>query len=129
MKKDFPLLLLRLTFGGLMFWNHGLGKIAKIDNAIILFPDPLGVGAEFSLYLAIFAEVICAVFIVLGLLTRWAAIPLVFAMGVAAFSVHLNDSLANKEHSLLFLTAFLAILILGAGKFSLDQLLRPRAKF
>jgi len=87
------------------------------------------VGAEFSLYLAIFAEVICAVFIVLGLLTRWAAIPLVFAMGVAAFSVHLNDSLANKEHSLLFLTAFLAILILGAGKFSLDQLLRPRAKF
>ncbi len=129
MKKDFPLLLLRLTFGGLMFWNHGLSKFAKLDNAIIVFPDPLGVGADFSLYLAILAEGICSALIVIGLLTRWAAIPLVITMGIAVFVVHLNDSLANKEHALLYLTAYLVLLILGAGKFSLDKLIRPKAKF
>ena len=129
MKKDLPLLLLRLTFGGLMFWNHGLSKFGKIDDAIILFPDPLDIGANYSLYLTIFAEGICAVFIVIGLLTRLASIPLVITMGVAAFVVHLNDSLANKEHALLYLAAFLCILMLGGGKFSLDNQFRSKAKF
>ena len=129
MKKDFPLLLLRLAFGGLMFWNHGLGKFAKLDNAIIMFPDPFGIGSEFSLYLTLFAEGVCSLLLVVGLLTRWAAIPLTITMGVAVFVVHLNDSLANKEHAILYLTAYLAILILGGGKFSLDSVIRPRAKF
>jgi putative oxidoreductase len=50
-------------------------------------------------------------------------------MAVAAFNVHLSDPLSVKEASLLFLTAFTIILLQGAGKYSLDNLIRPKAKF
>ena len=124
--KDFLSLLMRLVFGLLMIFNHGIPKINKIDNAIIIFPDPLGVSPEISLYLAIFAEVLMAFFVVMGLLTRWSVVPLIFTMAVAAFVVHSGDPLKEMEMSILYLTAFIAIGIQGGGKYSVDFLLKKR---
>ena len=69
--NDLGLLLLRITFGGLMLLNHGLGKMDKLlAGGDIKFADPIGLGMEISLQLTIFAEVICAGLLVLGLFTR-----------------------------------------------------------
>lgn len=38
----------------------------------LAFPDPLGVGSEISLILAIFGEVFCSVLLIFGLLIRLA---------------------------------------------------------
>lgn len=127
--KDFSLLILRLVFGGLMFINHGLPKFDKLDKTPIRFPDPLGVGSEISLYLTLFSEGLCSVLLVLGLFSRWVSLPLLFTMGIAAFYIHLSDPLDSKEASLTYLAAYLIILAFGPGKFSLDKLIRPRAKF
>ncbi|MCT4624457.1 MAG: DoxX family protein [Schleiferiaceae bacterium] len=127
--KDISLLILRFVFGGLMILNHGIPKLDKLSQNPIKFPDPLGVGAEYSLYLTLFGELICPVLIVIGLFTRWVSIPAAITMAVAAFNVHLSDPLSVKEASLLFLTAFTIILLQGAGKYSLDNLIRPKAKF
>jgi putative oxidoreductase len=127
--KDFSLLVLRVVFGGLMIFNHAMPKFEKLGKPPIKFPDPLGVGSDISLYLTLFSEGLCSVFFVLGLFSRWVSLPLLFTMGIAAFYVHLSDPIDVKEASLTYLASYLIILAFGPGKFSLDKLIRPRAKF
>jgi len=119
---DISLLLLRLTFGGLMLLNHGLPKLNKLmAEGPVKFADVLGLGATNSLRLAVFSELICAALLILGLFTRWASIPLVITMLVAIFMVHGGDPLADKEHAILFLVPFIILIIKGAGWYSLDE--------
>ncbi len=121
---DVILLLLRITFGGLMLVNHGWGKMGKFfADAPIKFGDPLGIGMEATLGLAVFSEVICAGLLVFGLFTRWAAIPLVVTMLVAVLIVHGADPLAKKEMAILYLIPYFALAWKGAGQYSLDYLL------
>lgn len=118
---DFSLLLLRLTFGGLMLLNHGLPKLNKLmAEGPVKFADIMGLGAANSLRLAVFAELACAALLILGLFTRWASIPLVITMLVAVFMIHGGDSLADKEHAILFLIPYIILMIKGAGWYSLD---------
>ncbi|GLR19624.1 DoxX family protein [Portibacter lacus] len=124
---DIASLALRVCFGATMLVGHGWGKFLKlIDGGPIKWADPIGLGPELSLGLASFAEVLCAGFLVLGLFTRLATIPLIITMLVAIFVVHLNDPFGKLESPLMYLTAYLAILLLGAGKFSLDHILKRR---
>ena len=67
---DLAALLLRATFGGLMLIEHGLGKVERLSAEPIRFADPLGLGAELSLQMAIGAEVVCAALLVLGVASR-----------------------------------------------------------
>jgi len=129
MKKDLASLILRLTFGGTMLFGHGWSKFMKfIGERPIKWADPLGLGPEVSLALASFAEVFCAGALIIGLFTRLASIPLIVTMLVAIFIVHINDPFAKIEFPLMYLVAYLAILLLGSGKFSLDYLIRKKKK-
>ena len=120
--NDWALLLLRLTFGGLMVINHGWGKLQNLfGDDPIQFADPLGVGMTASLGLTVFAEFVCGILIVLGLFTRLATIPLIVTMLVAAFIIHWSDPFANKEMALIYLAAYTALFLMGAGKFSVDH--------
>jgi putative oxidoreductase len=122
---DIALLLLRLTFGGLMLVNHGWGKLMKFfADEPLKFGDPLGLGAVPSLVLTTFAEAGCALLIVIGLFTRWATVPLIIAMFVAAFVVKMGDSLKEMEMALLYFFAFVAIGLAGPGWYSVDAQMR-----
>lgn len=122
---DTASLLLRLTFGFLMLLNHGWGKFMRFfEDGPVKFGDPLGIGTELSLGLAVFAELFCAGLLVLGLFTRLATIPLIITMAVAAFIVHINDPFSRMESALLYLTVYIVILLLGPGKFSLDRMIK-----
>jgi putative oxidoreductase len=123
---SFALFLLRVGFGSLMLVNHGLGKLMKFSILSRTFTDPFGIGSTTSLALTIFAEFFCAAFIVLGLFTRLAAIPLVIAMSVAFFMAHnmnYKSGPGGGEPALLFLIVFITLLIAGPGKASLDRLI------
>jgi putative oxidoreductase len=118
---DISLLLLRLAFGGLMIINHGWGKLEKLLGAgPIKFGDPIGLGAEVSLSLAVFSEVVCSALLVVGLFTRWASVPALITMLVAAFVVHGGDPIGDRESALLFGTAYLVLLLMGPGRYSFD---------
>ncbi|MCF6402737.1 DoxX family protein [Chitinophaga filiformis] len=119
---NLALLVLRVVFGGLMF-THGLSKLKGFSQMVDKFPDPLHVGQTVSLSLTIFAEALCAALVVVGLLTRLAAIPLVFCMVIVVFVVMKNAPLSQMEMGILFLAAFTAILFAGPGKYSLDHLI------
>ncbi len=120
---DIALLLLRLTFGGLMIYGHGWGKMLRLfGDGEIRFADPFGLGPVASLALAVFAEVLCAFLITIGLFTRWAVIPLIVTMLVAFLVVHIDDPFNKMEKALLYLIPYVAIWLAGPGKYSIDQL-------
>jgi len=119
------ILLLRLFFGGGMLIGHGWGKLMRFGELFGEFPDPLGISSGASLIGAVFAEVVCAALVTLGLFTRAALIPLIFTMTVAAFMVHQADPFfgpgRSKEMAVCYLVAYIVLFLTGPGKFSLDK--------
>lgn len=95
----------------------------------------LGIPALFG-FLAIFAEFFGSLALVVGLLTRPAALGIGTVMVVAALTVHLPnvffmDWLGNQqgegfEYHILAAGIALALLVKGAGTLSLDRLLIGR---
>ena len=122
--KNLGLLVLRVWLGLSMLLLHGWPKVEKYAGMSQGFPDPLGVGPAMSLNLAIFSEVLCAVLLVVGLAARLATIPLVITMAVAFFAVH-GGALTGEqsgEMAFIYLAGFVALLIAGPGRHSLDHL-------
>lgn len=126
MIQDTAQLLARLLFGGTMLIAHGLPKLMGFSLKMASFPDPLGVGNSLSLGLTIFAEVLCAGLLALGLFTRWVSVPLAITMGVAAFIVHAGDPWNKKELAFVYLVGYIICGLLGSGRFSLDFLIRKK---
>ena len=119
---DIVLLILRIGVAALML-THGLPKLQiLLAGGEIQFPGVMGLSPAISLSLAVFAEVIASIFILFGLATRLAAIPLIITMMVAVF-IHANDPFATKELGLLYIFLYIPLLILGSGKFSLDAVI------
>ena len=123
---DTGLLFLRLCAGGLMLFSHGIGKLELLGQDPIKFADPLGLGETLSLWLALGAEIVCAILILLGLATRIAAVPLVITMLVAALIVHGADPFMKKEFALVYGVIFTTLMFTGPGKYSLDAFIEKR---
>jgi putative oxidoreductase len=125
---DLGLLLVRLILGiVLMFhgsqklfgWFDGPGMegfteyLTKLD-----IPMP-----EASAYLSAITEFAGGALLVLGLLTRLVAVPVVVNMLVAVVAVHAHEFAAAKggmEYALMLCVVALAIVFTCAGRFSLD---------
>src|SRR5882762_3493269 len=107
---NLAILLLRVSFGLILFIDHGLAKLTHFSNQEAIFFDPFHIGHRWSLVLVIFAEVFCSILLVLGLFTRFAALVLVISMATAAILFHRGQSLSLHEPALLYLTVFFSIL-------------------
>jgi putative oxidoreductase len=114
------LFLLRFTFSAMML-SHGIPKLLNLIQGTLMKSDPIGIGVLATTILVVIAEAICPMLIIIGYKTRLASIPVIITMGVAAFIVHGADPISMKEKALLFLFAFVAIALLGAGKHSVDR--------
>ena len=120
---NIALLFLRITIGVFML-THGFGKLTMLfDGGPVQFADPIGIGPVASLTIAVFAEFVCSLFLILGAATRLAVLPLIITMMVAGFIVHAGDDFFVKEKAFLFLVVFITIAIAGAGKISVDNLI------
>lgn len=117
---NIALLLLRCVFAFLMVANHGFPKLQKILNGNITFADPIGIGEPASLILAASAETLASIFLLLGLFTRIALIPLIVTMIVATFIQNAGEGLGQIELGLLYLTGFIALILTGPGNYSVD---------
>jgi putative oxidoreductase len=117
------LLILRLWLGLTMLLNHGASKLKGFSDMADKFPDPLGVGHHASLGLAIFAEVVASLLLIMGLATRFPALVLLINMAVAFFVVHKGG--LSGEHSgelaFIYLAGYTTLLLAGAGRISVDQ--------
>ncbi|EMI17756.1 DoxX, partial [Rhodopirellula maiorica SM1] len=114
------LLVLRVAFG-LFMLVHGIQKVMGFSAMSDAFPDPIGMGSQLSLIMAIAAEVGCSLLLILGLGTRLALLPLAFTMVIALFLVHGADPWKVKELAAIYLTTYVALFITGPGEYSLDH--------
>ncbi len=128
---DLGLLILRLASAGAMLWLHGRGKLMDLrdfDKAAQKFHAVMGTAnvslnaAKVSLGMAVFAEVLCAGLLILGLFGRFAALALAVTMGVAFVMVHKMalTGAGNGEMAFLYLVPFVTLFFTGPGKFSVD---------
>lgn len=121
--KSIVLLFARIIFGAL-FLSHGIAKMQLYSEIPYTFPDPIGIGSTLSLWLALFAEILCSLGFILGALFRICLIPMIFTMCIAFFIIHAGDTLAAKELSLMYLTIFALLFITGPGRYSVDGILK-----
>lgn len=115
---NFAMLLLRLGVGLLMLMQSGMYKLTHFSDLSAKFYNFLGMGPQASLVLTIFAEVFCSFFI-----TRLAVVPLIITMCVAFFGAH-NGNVQEGSAALLYLFAYLVLLLLGPGRVSVDGMIK-----
>jgi len=120
---DLGLLVLRVCLGFSLFWCHGLSKITGFSHMAEHFADPLHIGMKATLLLAIFAESLCALLVIVGLGTRWAALIIAIDVGSAFAFVHKFHltGQGSGELAYAYLVVMLVLFITGAGKYSVDR--------
>lgn len=118
----FSLLLLRVSTG-LLILMHGIPKLEHFNEMSLVFGDPLHIGSELSLILVIFAEVGCAVFLIVGLFTRLMILPLLIEMVVILLKIHNHSPFHMQELDWHYLIACIIILVCGPGKVSVDGMI------
>ena len=122
---DWALLALRI-FVGVGMLTHGFPKLMMLLSGKIEFINFFGIGEKTSLILAVFAEVLCSLFVLMGLFTRFIVFPLIITMLVAVFVVHNNDPFAKQEMALLYLFHYLLIFVAGPGSISIDRMINRK---
>jgi len=120
LQYNIGLALLRILPSAMLL-THGIPKFQKLISGNFEFGDPIGIGATPSLFLAVIGEFVCPILIIVGFKTRWMALAPAVTMLVAGFIVHAADPFGTKEKAFMYLVFFIAIILLGPGKFSIDK--------
>lgn len=125
---NLAILILRLCLA-VVFISHGL------QVAFGLFGGPditgfskmlAGLGFKFPFvwaYIAAYTQLIAGLFLVLGFLTRFAAVSLFIFMLVAAIKVHLSNGFflqsGGFEYNFVLICICIVLILVGSGKFSM----------
>ena len=123
--QDLGLLIFRITVSCFMIGNHGLPKLLRLfGNEPITFYPFLGLSPNISLSLAVFAEFICAIAVIVGFYTRFASVFLFVTMFVAAFVVNVGKPFSDRELALLYMVSYLTLIFTDARRYSLNEFLK-----
>ena len=130
-RPSFGPTILRIA-AGVVFLMHGLQKLSGGGiEGTTGFLNGLGIpAAEILAPVLIAAEIGGGIALILGLLTRFAAIALAIDMTVALLTVHLPNGFfvadGGYELVLLLLASCLSLVVTGAGALSADGVIAPR---
>lgn len=124
--NDLGKLLLRLSVGGLMLF-HGIHKLKSGLGFIEKTLVDAGLPAYLS-YGVLLGEVLAPLLIILGVLSRPAALLEAFVMVAAIYLVHAGELFSLTKHGghalelqFLYLLGSLAIVFLGSGRYSVSR--------
>ena len=128
------LLILRVSFGSMMLFGHGLGKLQNFNDisASGNFPVPGSLSflsPTVVLFIAVLAEFFGSLLIILGLGTRLATASWIAVLGGAAFLTHQADPIfakagPSKELALVYFFVAIVLLIIGSGRYCVDKLIK-----
>ena len=125
-RVPYTLLALPLRIAvAIVFWRSAMTKLANFDAALALFADEYRVPLlppDIAAYLALAIELTTPVLLVLGLMTRVAALVLLGMTAVIEIFVYPQ---AWPTH-IQWAAMLLVLLCRGAGGLSLDRVLRRR---
>ena len=122
---DWALLAIRI-FVGLGMLTHGFPKLLQLLGGSHDFINFFGIGSKTSLVLAVLAEVLCSLFLILGLFYQICFYSLIITMLVSVFMVHGNDPFAKQEMALLYLFHYILIFVADPGSISIDRMINRK---
>jgi putative oxidoreductase len=127
---DYGLLIIRLVLGTIML-VHGSQKLFTFGySGVAAGMGQAGLPApQIAAALIIAAEFGGGLALIAGLLTRFSAASIAFAMAVASIQVHLPNGFFapnGYEYTLMLAGAALGLALTGPGRFSLDALIARR---
>jgi len=117
------------VFTGVLLIHHGYEKLANIENFANAFVRPLHLPFPIALsYIAAFSEIVGSWLLITGLFTRLGALAIMGTISVAiyhaivinGFNIYLLELLG------LYFAAAAAVLSIGPGRFSADELIVRR---
>lgn len=136
-------LVLRLVIGG-GFMQHGFAKLLRGPEMFAGILAAIGVPApELMAWLTVAIEILGGFAVVIGAFVTLASIPMIVVLLVATFTVHLpygfssiklqsvHNGIAHfgqpgYECDLLYLAGLLALMLYGAGPWSVDDAIAQR---
>ena len=119
---DFGVLILRVFAGLSLAYAHGWGKLPPPEQ-FVKGVTSLGLPAEMA-WLTTLTELFGGLALAAGFATRPVALAMAVNFSVAGFGFHAADPYGRKELAFLFLAIALMFLFVGAGRFSVDRLLK-----
>ncbi|MBK4992480.1 DoxX family protein [Pseudomonas sp. S37] len=117
------LLFMRITAAFLLLFIHGLPKLLDWSGELQRIEDPFGLGAPLTLGLAIFAEVLCPLLLLLGIAARLACLPVLAVLLVALVVVHPDWTLEQGQFAWLLVALYGGLALTGPGAYSLSALI------
>jgi putative oxidoreductase len=133
LNKDLGLLLLRILIGILMafYGIHKLNHFTEFASSDFWQSDVslFGLTGKIPLALTIFAELFCSCFLIFGIFTRFALLPLIFCMGfivvtIAKFKIITDgDNGFEFNQAFIYLVIYIVLFFTGPGKYSIDNFL------
>lgn len=120
------LLFMRVMAALLLLFIHGLPKLLNWSAELQRIEDPFGLGAPLTLGLAVFAEVVCPVLLILGVAARLACLPVLAVLLIALVVVHPDWGLEQGQFAWLLVALYGGLALTGPGAFSLAGLQRRR---
>jgi uncharacterized membrane protein YphA (DoxX/SURF4 family) len=125
---DLGLLLLRSVTGAfLVYQSHdNVVSAARMDE-FVRFLDQFGfVLPELMAPLCVWAQFLCGIALILGLLTRWAGLVTVFVFIVAVWMVHWPQDFPGWWPALILVFLGFLFATAGAGRYALDERIARR---
>ncbi len=116
------MLALRVGLGILMLM-HGYDKLVHFAKYQGDFLNFMGIGTTMSLALTVFAEFFCSLFLILGLFTRLACIPLIIVALVIIFKASDGNPFGKAELPSLYLVGYIVLFLVGPGRASVDNMI------
>lgn len=118
--SNITLLGFRILVSISMINTHGMKKLLDFEATIQHIPDPMGLGGKMSAIIAIIANIVAPIFIIFGLGTRLAVLPILSVTLTGFLIVHGSDPWPIRDVPLMYSLAYLLVFFMGAGKYSID---------
>ena len=122
---DLSLLLLRVLTGAFLIYGtqDNILSDARMQEFVRFLTKHRFAWPELMAPLSVYAQFICGVLFVIGLLTRWAGWLMTFNFIVAVVMVHWSQDFRGWWPAIVLVFISLHFALHGAGRYSLDQLL------
>ena len=125
---DLGLLLLRCVTGAFLIWqsHDNIFSAERMEEFVDFLRQFDFWAPELMAPLCVWAQFLCGIAFVLGLLTRWAGLVTAFVFIVAVWMVHWPQDFPGWWPALILVFLGILFATLGPGRYALDRLLERR---
>jgi len=125
--QHLALLVYRVLLSAELIYAHGLKKLGVGVAEAEVVPNPLHLPEAFNSLFADAANLVFPLFVIVGLFTRIAILPILAVTLTGYFVLHFHDAPLIKDTPYMYSLGYLLLLVMGPGRYSLDAYIFKRS--